>query len=111
MTAPARFELREEAGRDGPATVVALSGEVDAGNATDLERALRAITARGPMILDLSALDYFDSAGFGLLDRLLGEGGTLVVISPQSVLRAAASIMMVPLHDSIADAEGALAGA
>lgn len=53
------------------------------------------------VILDLSDVDYLDSAGFDALDQKLARGVVAVVISPGGVLRKAAEIMCVPYHDSV----------
>lgn len=111
MTA-ATFELRRldsgGAGRTVP--VVRLTGEIDATNAPELERTLVEVVASSPAVIDLSALTYFDSAGFRVLDQVLGpDAAVAVVISPASVLRAAASLVGVPFHDDVAHARAALA--
>jgi len=102
----ARFELRQiEA---GPHPVIELRGEVDATNAAAFGRELCAHTATGPAILDLSPAEYLDSAGFAVLFRLLPSGAVILVISPTSVLRKAASLVSIAFHDTVDQAMGAL---
>jgi hypothetical protein len=64
----------------------------------------------GPLIFDLSAAAYFDSAGFEVLDRRLATGGLIAVVSPTSALRKAASLMSVPFHDTVEAASAAISG-
>ncbi|MGB6456146.1 MAG: STAS domain-containing protein [Streptosporangiaceae bacterium] len=82
---------------------VQVHGDVDAANATDLGNALREL-AFPALIIDLSLVDYLDSAGFAMIDRLLDEAPVAVVISPDSVMRPAAELINLPFHDSLADA-------
>ena len=103
----AQFELVET--ESGPSPVIELLGEVDSTNAANFERGVQALTASGPVILDLSSVAYFDSAGFEVMDRLLGTGSLIVVISPASPLRRAAELMGVPFHDGVEPARAALA--
>jgi anti-anti-sigma factor len=90
---------------DGPAdtTVVDVTGEIDATNATEFQRAVRDIPAR-PLVVDLSALQYSDSAGFGVLDELLARDAVVIVLAPHAPMRAAARLLDLPCHDSVATA-------
>ena len=103
---PAQFELIEV--EQAPRLVVGLRGEVDATNAADFERAIAAMTASGPVVLDLSRVSYFDSAGFEVLDRLLATGSLIAVISGDSALRSAAALMGVRFHDTLEQARAAV---
>jgi ABC-type transporter Mla MlaB component len=60
------------------------------------------------LIIDFSAVSYFDSAGFALIDLLLSRARLAVVIAPGSVLRTAAQLMKIPFHDTVDDARAAL---
>ena len=82
---------------------VEIHGDVDAASSTDLGNALREL-ASPALIIDLSLVDYFDSAGFAMIDRLLGEAPVAVVISPGSVARTSAELVNLPFHDSLTDA-------
>ena len=69
--------------------VAAISGEIDASNVNELEFSLTGSVsneARG-LVLDLSAVDYLDSAGIQLLFKLYGalrtRGQTLALVVPE----------------------------
>lgn len=95
----------------GAITVLEVTGEIDASNAGELDQALREHATADPMILDLSVVEFFDSAGFAVLDRRLAAGGLTVVISPDSLIRRAASLIDVPFHDNVTDAVAAIVDA
>jgi anti-sigma B factor antagonist len=100
------FELRPvdpPAGSSATVPAVQIRGDVDAANAADLSNALSEL-ATPALIIDLSLVDYFDSAGFAMIDRLLDEARVVVVISPDSVIRPAAELVNLPFYDSLADA-------
>jgi anti-anti-sigma factor len=63
-----RLDVRTGPGR----TVLAAAGEVDLASAGELRDALRAHLARGPVLLDLSALTFMDSSAVRTLDDVLG---------------------------------------
>jgi anti-sigma B factor antagonist len=107
------LQLRRIGGSHAEAKIhiLELTGEIDADNARELDRALRRSATYVPKILDLSLVEFFDSAGFAVLDRRIAEGGLLLVISPGSLIRRAASVIDIPFHDSINDALAALADA
>jgi anti-anti-sigma factor len=70
------------------AVVATVSGEIDMSNATELQEALSRATPNetGGLVLDLTSLDYLDSAGIQLLFRLYGDlvtrGQRLVLVIP-----------------------------
>ena len=100
------FELRlvgPPAGSGGTVPAVQIHGDVDAANSADLGNALRELAAPA-LIIDLSPVSYFDSAGFAMIDRLLDEIQVVVVISPDSMMRPAAELVNLPFFDSVADA-------
>jgi anti-sigma B factor antagonist len=100
------FELRPvgpPSDSGGTVPAIQIHGEVDAANATDLADALRELAAPA-LIIDLSLISYFDSAGFAMIDRLLDEIQVVVVITPDSVMRPAAELVNLPFYDNIADA-------
>jgi anti-sigma B factor antagonist len=100
------FELRPvgpSSGSRGTVPAVQIHGDVDAANATDLGNALRDL-ATPALIIDLSLIGYFDSAGFAMIDRLLDEIQMVVVISAESVMRPAAELVNLPFYDNITDA-------
>jgi anti-anti-sigma factor len=104
------FELRRLDVGEGSAAaaagagVIEVRGEVDADNVADAESALAELAAEGPIVLDLSRAAYFDSAGFAMVYRLLGRAALAVVVSPDSPLRTAATLIGLPLHDDVAAA-------
>jgi anti-sigma B factor antagonist len=104
------FQLRPvgpPAGSDGTVAAVEIHGDVDTTNSTDLSNALRELACEA-LIVDLSLVDYFDSAGFAMIDRLLGQAPVAVVISPSSVVRTAAELVKLPFHDSLTDARASM---
>jgi anti-sigma B factor antagonist len=56
----------------GGVRVAALSGEIDVSNATELRARVSELTAEegGGLALDLTAVDYLDSSGLGMLLNL-----------------------------------------
>src|SRR5262245_6930407 len=100
------FELRPAempAGSGSTVPAVQVHGDVDAANATDLSNALRDL-ASPDLIIDLSFVSYFDSAGFAMIDRLLDEVRVVVVITPDCVMRPAAELVNLPFYDSVTEA-------
>lgn len=107
------FQLRPvgpPAGSGGTVPAVEILGDVDATNSADLSNALRELACQA-LIVDLSFADYFDSAGFAMIDRLLDQAPVAVVIAPGSAVRTAAELVSLPFHDSLADARSGIADA
>jgi anti-anti-sigma factor len=106
------FELTsaDTAGRNNsiPGTVV-VRGEVDISNVEDFRDAIAALMDRGPVVLDMSDVTYFDSAGFAALAYLLEHGRLAIVVAPSSQVRRATTIMNVPVHDDAGAAHQAIA--
>jgi anti-sigma B factor antagonist len=88
-------------------TVVQVRGDIDATCAADLHHAL-ARHADGALVVDLSSVGYFDSAGFAVLDKLLSRSRVAVVVAPGSVIRTAMTLMGLPYSDSIDAARASL---
>lgn len=101
------FQLQLAGAPAGGAVTVEIRGDVDATNSADLSNALRDL-ASPALIVDLSLVDYFDSAAFAMIDRLLGQAPVAVVISPGSVVRTAAELVNLPFHDSLAEARASI---
>ena len=75
---------------EGGVVVVALTGEVDLSNATELEAELAAaIEGAAPAVVDLSGLDYLDSSGTRSLHRL--AAGTAARRQPLALVAPPAS--------------------
>lgn len=75
---------------DDSQALVAVAGEVDVSNASELRDALDACLAEEPareLVADLSGVPYIDSTGIGVLvgvaHRAVEGGGRLVVARPQ----------------------------
>jgi anti-sigma B factor antagonist len=75
--------------RDGDSITVLAEGEIDKATAPLLRDCLTEL--RGDVVLDLTALEFLDSTGLGVLisaNRSLAEtGGTLRVRDPQPQVR------------------------
>jgi anti-sigma B factor antagonist len=89
----------------GLSAVVAVTGEIDTLSAPDFLSAVESVPGPRPLILDLSRLDYLDSAGFAALDQLLGHGIVVIVLGLSSPVRSAADLMGVPCHDTVVAAQ------
>jgi anti-sigma B factor antagonist len=83
---------------------VTITGEVDVTNVDEFTRSVLAVQGLRPVILQLSAVKYLDSAGFAALDRLLEQNAIVLVLSPDSFMYRVAELMCLPLHH---DAEAA----
>jgi anti-sigma B factor antagonist len=103
-------------------TVVSLGGEIDMANAGSVARRVRAVGASpSPLVLDLNALGYIDSAGirmlFDLSEQLSRDGrGFVLAASADAPVRRVLAITkldtLVPVRDAVDDAvEAARAGA
>lgn len=105
MTQPLfRLTSREISDLSPGRVVVEVAGEIDATNAAEFIRALDAVPGPRPLVMDLSGLDYIDSAGFAAVDRLLSRRAVTVVLDPLSPIRAAAKLIELPSHDTVDDA-------
>ena len=87
---PTNFSARAEF-RDG-VTVLLVSGEVDLGTAPRLLEAIElTATPASPLIVDLTAVDFLDSAGcraLALGERVVsGEGGRLMIVPGAPIAR------------------------
>lgn len=92
-------------GKDIPVAMV--RGDVDVTSAAELRSAL-AGRAGPALVVDLSEAGYFDSAGFAVLDDLLGRLPLAIVVVPGSLIRTAMALMNVPFCDSVRDARAVL---
>jgi anti-sigma B factor antagonist len=65
-------------------TAVAVAGEIDLATADAMREAIREHLGRGPVLLDLSQVEFMDSSGVRALDALLrdvdAEGWDLLVV-------------------------------
>lgn len=99
--------------------VLRVGGEIDSSNAAAFEAL---VAARAPssaqtspaqaspkgLVLDLSTVLYCDSAAFAALDRVLARGGVSVALGPGNPVHRAASIMGLPIFESVTSAARAL---
>lgn len=102
---------------DGGVLVVAVTGEVDLSNATDLEAELgTALDGAASAVIDLAGLDYLDSSGTRSLHRLAAAATArrqplALVAPPASTARRLLDLVgmaeSVPVHDTVADAVAA----
>lgn len=91
--------------------LVEVSGEIDVTNAPRFTRAIRGLAGPRPLVIDITGLNYIDSAGFAALDLLLRQHAITIVLEPQSPIRAAAMLIELPCHDTIAEAMLAISSA
>jgi anti-anti-sigma factor len=87
---------------------VTVTGEVDASNVVDFNRAVRDLPGDRPVVLQLSSVRYLDSAGFSALDRLLADGEIVIVLAPDSFMYRVAELMCMPIHHDAKAARKAL---
>jgi len=81
---PAAFSLDITTGDDGQ-TIVAAAGEIDLATADELASAVEAGLASGPVLVDLSAVSFMDSAGVRAVDAMLRSAthhGNALVVAP-----------------------------
>jgi anti-anti-sigma factor len=83
-------------------------GEVDRTNTEQFVSAVRAVPGPRPFILDLSELSFMDSAGFAALMSLVEQRLIVIVLTPWSLLRRAATVLGLPFQDTVASARNAL---
>jgi anti-sigma B factor antagonist len=108
----------EVARRDG-VRVATLAGEIDLSNATSIGQRLIAASGGDPLVVDLSPLEYVDSAGIAMfydIARRLGEDRVRLVVTPAAIVRRTLTVAGVdtslPMEATIeAAVTGILAGA
>jgi anti-anti-sigma factor len=109
MLADVQFDMR------GQAVVATLTGEVDLSNATQIYDAVGNATPNTSLgvIVDLTQVDYLDSAGIHLVYRLLeslrARGQKLMLVIPadspvQDSLRLAGVTQYLPIAATLDDA-------
>jgi anti-anti-sigma factor len=95
---------------DAEPAAATVMGELDRTNVAEFADALNAVPGTRPVILDLSELRYIDSAGFGAVIQMVERRLVVVVLAPVSLLRRAAAVMGLPLHDHVDAARLAVRG-
>lgn len=113
------MQIDTSAGQDGVSMVVAAHGELDVLTAATLRTALNdAIdTGRSHLVLDASGISFMDSTGIGVLvialRRTRALDGSFAIAGAQGrTLRTLALTgldRVFSLHDSVEDAQAALA--
>ena len=72
---------------------VEVTGEIDVAVTPALRDRLHAVLERGPLVLDLSGVDFLDSTGIGMLIGLLRRadrrGWSMTVVPPHGAARRA----------------------
>jgi anti-anti-sigma factor len=93
----------------GGTTIAGLRGEIDLSNVPDVEDQLTEIgRAAEVLVVDLTNLEYIDSAGFGMLERLGRNLELRVVVPDGAVIRRAFVVTgmaaIVPVFEAVDDA-------
>ena len=105
----AEFELQvAENGDTSKPAEVTVTGEVDASNVREFARSLEELPGERPVIVQLSAIKYLDSAGFSALDRLLADDAIVIVLAPDSFMYRVAELMCMPIHHDVDSARRVL---
>ena len=101
--------------------IAAISGEIDISNADKIESALRQVVTNDALglVLDLSEVDYFDSAGihlvYGLREDLRVRGQQMRLVVPErssarDTLSLAGVLNALEVDPDVATATDAVAG-
>ena len=108
------FSVSVSAGPEGR-TVVAVAGEIDLVTAPALTDAVEERLERGPVLLDLRAVEFLDSSGVRALDRVLRmaevQGRELTVArglrpNVEQVLAMTGLLDVLPFAEAPSGAEG-----
>ena len=102
-----------DASTEEACTVLAVSGDLDLQTAPELEQHLADVA--GDVVVDLSAVEFLDSSGIGVLVnaalRIQDAGGAMRLACPrphvQKVFRISRLAEVMPIHDSVAEATAA----
>ena len=104
MTTPAADTERDERLQ---ALVVHLHGEIDSSNAADLITPLTDEAPDQAPIIDLSDVQYIDSAGMAAIDALRSTTEPYIIASRSSIVRRALQIVgfdqLVPVFERLED--------
>ena len=110
------MELEIASGRLGSACLVTLTGEVDVYTAPELrKRLIEAVdTGSGSLVVDMSAVDFIDSSGLGvlvsILKRVSEQGQTMTIVSDREIVLKVFNITCLdrvfPIVATLAEATG-----
>lgn len=104
MTTPAADIERDERLR---ALVVHVHGDIDSSNAADLVASLTGEAPGQALIIDLSDVQYIDSAGMAAIDALRNTTELYLIASGSSVVRRTLQIVgfdqLVPVCERLED--------
>jgi anti-anti-sigma factor len=100
-----RIDLERDEGRE--AVVVRLHGEIDASNAGDIVASLADLGSSDVAFLDLTDVDYFDSAGMAAIETLRTSIRLHIIAAQDSLVRRALEIsgfdQLVPIVERLQD--------
>ncbi|MFG3521337.1 STAS domain-containing protein [Nocardia nova] len=93
--------------------VVVAAGEVDSHTAPRLDTAVQEAVTRQPgqLIVDLSAVEFFDSSGMNVLVRALRQAGRVLVVAPRPVRRVVEVTGLSTVFALFDDVDAAVASA
>ncbi len=97
----------------GGFVVVVAAGEVDSHTAPRLDTAVQQAVTRQPeqLIVDLSAVEFFDSSGMNVLVRALRQAGRVLVVAPRPVRRVVEVTGLSTVFALFDDVDAAVASA
>lgn len=91
--------------------VVRIEGEVDLSNVATIEQQITVgLDQDAPLVIDLSSIEFLDSIGIAMLDRVARAVPSTRVAAPAGghVARVLGMVSLdVPVHDTAADAAAA----
>jgi anti-sigma B factor antagonist len=110
------LDVRED--REDGAQALELSGELDAASAPALRERLAEVATRGggPLVVDLTALEFIDSTGLSVLlngkRRLTRRGRRFAIVCPpghvRRILEVTQLLETLDCHENRGDALGAI---
>jgi anti-anti-sigma factor len=103
MTDAAAYQLTVD--QSDTVVVGRVSGEIDHGNAAEFQAAVLDELRTGPLILDLSRLEFIDSAGLAAIESVRRTTPLRVVVAPESIVYRAFEIVgldhIIPTYTSV----------
>jgi anti-anti-sigma factor len=103
---------RLEFGGGDAALIVGVIGEVDRTNAEAILSELLDLPCSGPLVLDLSRTEYFDSAGIAMLESVRKHRDVRLVVPQESLISRTLNVMgidqIIECFDSVDSASASL---